>query len=162
MWIFLMLIWCFKGKRSVLFSVPLRNMFYQEPCCLIIWLNGCIWLSYPLQDPSNTGLILFTSVYKSIIWKVIFVFPARCRSGPAWTALCSCHSSHHELQGSQPWCWPTIGWRVFSGSSQKSQRCPAWQSSWWCGTIRIRVLLRVSRTNSQPNEGSSLLILHNQ
>lgn len=94
-------------------------------------------------------VLLFMSGCSSL-WKMIFFFrPVCCRSGPVWTALCSCRSSHHELQGSRPWCWPTTAWRVSSGSSRKSQRCPAWRSSWWCGITRIRVLLRVSRAHIQ-------------
>lgn len=76
------------------------------------------------------------------------LFLVLCRSGPAWTALCSCHLSHHGHLGSQQWCWPTIVLRVFSGSSLKSPRCLAWLSCWWCGITRTRVLLRVSITDS--------------
>jgi len=78
--------------------------------------------------------------------KTLCLFPISCRSGPVWTALCSCHSSHREPLGSLQWCWPTIALRVFSGSSQKFLRCRAWLSCWWCGITRTRVLLRVSVT----------------
>lgn len=74
----------------------------------------------------------------------LFFFFFLCRSGPVWTAHCSCHLFLHELRASQQWCWPTIGWRVSSGSSRKSLRCRAWLSCWWCGTTRTRVLLKVS------------------
>lgn len=73
---------------------------------------------------------------------IVFVVP--CRSGPVWTVHCSCHLFLQGLRASQPWCWPTTGWRVSSGSSQKSPRCRAWLSCWWCGTIRTKVPLKVS------------------
>ena len=98
--------------------------------------------------------IMNITTKSSLVLMFFSLFSVLCRSGPVSTALCSCHLSHHGLQGSQQWCWPTIALRVFSGSSQKSPRCQAWQNCWWYGITRIRVLLRVSVPVSHNNENA--------